>query len=114
MRAIGYLYLWIHTKLIQGYDLKGEVEFLTYGNNILDYIKDEYKREFDCTLSSKEVSLFYYKNTPESIPKQKNGYDCGVYCCCFVNWLLFGLPFPVSEEDLVKKRWQMARSILKI
>ena len=34
------------------------------------------------------------------VPQQNNGFDCGVYCCAFVELLLQNLPLAVTPTDI--------------
>ena len=66
-----------------------------YLQALLRYLKDEAKKiSFD--FNEKDWTLF----VDDAIPKQDNGYDCGVFVCMFADFLTDNLPFAFSQADM--------------
>jgi sentrin-specific protease 1 len=51
--------------------------------------------------------------TPPETPTQNNGYDCGVFVCSFVEFIIAGKPLTFGQEDITRKRNQIAWSLMQ-
>lgn len=49
----------------------------------------------------------------ESVPSQRNSYDCGVFCCKYMEFLSEGLPLQFTQEDMPLLRRRMVLDICK-
>ena len=47
------------------------------------------------------------------VPQQRNGYDCGVFTCTFVNYLSKNLELRFSQDDMPNFRARLTRDILR-
>eukprot|EP01029_Cantina_marsupialis_P031026 TRINITY_DN8703_c1_g2_i1.p1 TRINITY_DN8703_c1_g2~~TRINITY_DN8703_c1_g2_i1.p1 ORF type:complete len:720 (+),score=201.01 TRINITY_DN8703_c1_g2_i1:132-2291(+) len=77
---------------------------------ILRYLKDEHKNKKKTDLDVSEWSVY---GIDDSVPVQRNGYDCGVFVCCFGNHLAADMPFNFSQDDIPSFRKHIGVSILK-
>lgn len=68
-----------------------------------------------------DLTLTKWKLRVADCAKQTNGYDCGVFCCVFINALIswyahneFYLPmkFPISDTDIYNQRRQIKLDFL--
>lgn len=72
------------------------------------YLEDEH---LDKKGSSLDISSWKGVNVA-GIPRQKNGYDCGMFLCKFADFLSEGLPLEFSQNDIVYFRQRMLNEIL--
>jgi sentrin-specific protease 1 len=45
-------------------------------------------------------------------PRQKNGFDCGVFICQYVRQLALGLPVTFSQRDIPGVRLRICSDLL--
>jgi len=51
---------------------------------------------------------------PENpLPKQRNGYDCGVFTCSFAEWFSQGLALDFSQDDMPNLRLRLAARVVR-
>jgi sentrin-specific protease 1 len=70
------------------------------------FLREEHQRRYNETVPGK----FEIKQV-EGIPKQNNGYDCGVFVCQYAEHISRGAAFTFSQEDMPRFRIQMAYEI---
>ena len=82
-----------------------------YLENIKRYIEDEHMDKKKTPLScSDEWNLVPCQmNTP----RQKNGYDCGVFTCMFADFLSKDCPLVFGQDHVNQCRNRIALSILE-
>ena len=83
---------------------------LEYADQALRFIHDEHQRAFH-TPDDREWTLL--GSTPETVPQQTNGYDCGVYACLFMDYILQGLPLSVTPDQAQGAQPHMALAIIQ-
>jgi hypothetical protein len=74
--------------------------------NLLRFLSDEHRKE----RNSKLPDSWRIENDIR-VPQQENSYDCGVYCCAFVDLLLNGHPLDVvtpTDIDVYRERIALA------
>jgi len=81
-----------NSKSIKDVDKKTVSYYDSYGNNgrdycdkVLDFLRDDH-------LSRKGLPLGtqWTTETVQNLPRQKNGYDCGIYCMTFGEYISRG------------------------
>jgi sentrin-specific protease 1 len=80
--------------------------------SIFAYLQEEYKENYDAPLPDQhlwKLSVSQHKDLPE----QSNGYDCGVYCCSYVDFMFNKTPMPSSELSLAERRRHIAFTLLR-
>ena len=103
--------VFVKEKIIQYYD--------SMGANMKDKGKDyveaifQYLKQRHAILDT--TSWRCEGTCPENIPQQsnKNGDDCGVYCCSYIAQAFHDIVIPSTEKELEMRRKQMALTILK-
>ena len=84
-----------------------------YMKTVWMFLQDHYKNSGRGKMSQEEKNKWRFINHPEC-PQQQNGYDCGVFVCCFSLCLTFGLPLDTFQQDDIRFfRRHMALSIQK-
>lgn len=98
-------------KRIQYYDsYEGEGKGRKYLNGILQYLKDEHKRQFKSDMDESEWRLVTCSTI--DTPQQLNGCDCGVFVCLFADFIAMDCA-PVFDQSCIDKcRDWIALSIL--
>jgi sentrin-specific protease 1 len=51
--------------------------------------------------------------TPPETPTQRNGYDCGVFVCSFVELIIAGRPLTFCQEDVTRNRNCIAWTLIQ-
>lgn len=77
---------------------------------IFQYLKDEHKDKMKADLPNAED--WTLEPCHDTIPRQRNGYDCGAYVCRYLNRLARDLPLDFDQQDMSNFRRQVALSIL--
>lgn len=54
----------------------------------------------------------YLEKCAVNTPKQRNGYDCGVFISMFCDFLSLGIPLTFQQEHVTKHRNHIALAIL--
>ncbi|CAK0889958.1 unnamed protein product [Prorocentrum cordatum] len=75
------------------------------------YLEDEHKAKKGGPLSGIEDWQLLEPDAP--IPKQKNGYDCGVFTCNFAEFFSAGRAFAFTQEDMPNLRQRLAARVMK-
>ena len=69
--------------------------------NDFDLLSAAIRRVSVCKIDSRGLNYADFKYCyPKNIPQQPNGFDCGIYCCDFIFYSIFGdlLRFDYSSE----------------
>ncbi|KAK9719863.1 hypothetical protein K7432_004520 [Basidiobolus ranarum] len=72
------------------------------------YLNDEAKSKKELVLDSSEWTSY----TPKDIPRQENGYDCGVFSCQYAEYISRNSPLNFSQRHMVQFRKQMVYEIV--
>ncbi|GMH93332.1 hypothetical protein TrVE_jg14317 [Triparma verrucosa] len=99
----------IPEKRIQYYDsLGGSGE--QYLKGMLMYLNDEWQKlSKPGDFVPEDWSLI---STTKETPRQKNGYDCGVFTCTCADYISLGLELTYTQKDITVCRRRMALKIL--
>eukprot|EP00929_Paragymnodinium_shiwhaense_P035884 TRINITY_DN19311_c3_g1_i1.p3 TRINITY_DN19311_c3_g1~~TRINITY_DN19311_c3_g1_i1.p3 ORF type:complete len:124 (-),score=21.28 TRINITY_DN19311_c3_g1_i1:73-444(-) len=73
------------------------------------YLNDEHQAKKKAPLDG--VDSWELLQWPDVIPQQKNGYDCGVFTCCFGDYFSAGRPLEFSQDDMPIMRQRLAARI---
>lgn len=101
--------VFINEKRIQFYDSLKEVFCL---DAILNYLNDEWKRlhEGEELPNLKDWKIV---TSTTGIPKQENGFDCGVFTCMFADYIHQNKALDFTQTDVTQYRERIASSILR-
>lgn len=102
--------IYIQDKRIQFYDSMGG-DGMHYINGLMSYIKDEWNTQKGGKLPN--IDDWELISCTKNIPRQENGFDCGVFACMFADFLSQNIPLTFSQEDIDEYRKRIAFSILK-
>jgi sentrin-specific protease 1 len=80
--------------------------------HIFQYLQDEHYKLFGSGLPYLQNWKIQGK-TPKNLPRQKNSYDCGVYCCSYIEFLFDNLSIPTNQVELDNRRLHIAQTILQ-
>jgi Ulp1 family protease len=80
--------------------------------SIFAYLQEEYKEIYDAPLPDQHLWNLSVSQQKD-LPKQSNGYDCGVYCCSYVDFMFNKTPMPNSELSLAERRRHIAFTLLR-
>ena len=97
-------------KRIQVYDSIGPDGGQHYLDSIFQYLKDEHLDKKKCPLP--DLDQWELVTCTTNTPDQRNGFDCGVFLCMYIDLLLLNLPLVFSQEHITKYRNRIALSIL--
>jgi Ulp1 family protease len=75
------------------------------------YLDDEHKDKEKSALQG--VDDWDLLPPPCEVPQQRNGYDCGVFTCCFADYFSQGLPFVFSQDDMPQMRLRIAARVIR-
>jgi Ulp1 family protease len=89
------------------YDSMGE-DGMHYLQSIFQYIKDEHKDKKKSSMP--DGDQWQIIPTQRDTPRQRNGYDCGVFTCMFAYFLSKNQPLTFSQEHIALYREQIALS----
>ena len=78
--------------------------------NIYLYLQSEHRRQHP---TDPPIMWHLIPCDTTSVPQQPNGFDCGVYCCAFIDLILQNLPLQLSPADVAAYRLRMALAILQ-
>ena len=98
-------------KRIQFYDSMGGSGH-DYVEGVFQYFKDEWKSKHDSEMP--DAHLWEVNgDTPVGTPKQRNGYDCGVFTCMFCDFLSMDIALTFTQHHIDQCRDRIALSIMK-
>lgn len=99
----------IELKVVSVYDSLGEQHDEHLGL-IFKFLQDEYRMTYNSEMNLNEWSIVSYGM--EHIPKQTNGYDCGVFICMFLFLLANRYATVLNQDDADLFRMHIAVSIV--
>jgi sentrin-specific protease 1 len=98
-------------KRIQFYDSMGGSGH-DYVEGVFQYFQDEWKSKYDGEMP--DVDQWEVNGeTPMGTPKQRNGYDCGVFTCMFCDFLSMDRALTFTQHHVDQCRDRIALSIMK-
>ena len=100
----------IQQRKIQFFDSMGD-SGMEYLKHILHYLKDEHESKKGTPLPDEE-SWELVPCLPD-VPRQRNGYDCGVFTCMFADFISKDSPLVFNQSHVTQCRERIALSILK-
>jgi len=74
------------------------------------YVQDEHKEKKKSKIDISDWQDY----TPNDIPHQQNGYDCGVFMCKYAQCISRGVDFDFSQADMAFFRKKMVLEILDV
>lgn len=95
---------------IQYYDSYGS-SGKEYLQGMLRYLEDEWKDLGNCGDFSSEWKVI---STTKETPRQKDGYNCGVFLCTCARYISEGLELTYTQKDITMYRRRIALDILMI
>lgn len=102
--------IYMQEKRIQFYDSMGGDGY-HYTDGLMRYLKDEWAAKKGGELP--DVDKWTIVGAEKRIPRQKNGYDCGVFTCMFADFLSMDRPLTFDQTHINQCRDRIALSILK-
>jgi sentrin-specific protease 1 len=82
-----------------------------YVRDLFQYLQDEHLDKRGTLLPDLD-SWTLVGATTRDTPRQRNGYDCGVFVCMFADFLAMGYPLCFGQDDLPRCRQRIALAIL--
>jgi sentrin-specific protease 1 len=98
-------------KRIQFYDSMGGSGH-DYVEGVFQYFQDEWKSKHGGELPDAD-QWEVIGETPMGTPKQRNGYDCGVFTCMFCDFLSMDRALTFTQQHVDQCRDRIALSIMK-
>eukprot|EP00934_Nitzschia_sp_Nitz4_P005502 Nitzschia sp. Nitz4//scaffold3_size479765//115325//117029//NITZ4_000049-RA/size479765-augustus-gene-0.28-mRNA-1//-1//CDS//3329550605//5492//frame0 len=96
-------------KRIEVFDsMGGSLE--VYLDAIFQYLQDDHLDKKKTPLP--DIDQWTIVPCQESTPRQRNGFDCGVFTCMFIDFLSKDCPLVFSQEHITQCRERIALSIL--
>ena len=73
--------------------------------NLLRYLRDEHRARFN-----RELPPVWRTETVRGIPRQGDGFNCGVFCCYYMDYLLRQRPwdFTMQHSPYMRARVTLA------
>lgn len=88
--------IYMQEKRIQFYDSMGG-DGKHYTNGLMRYLKDEWASKKGGELP--DLDKWTIVGTEPEVPRQRNGYDCGVFTCMFADFLSMDRPLTFDQTD---------------
>mmetsp|Transcript_41431 Transcript_41431/g.63823 ORF Transcript_41431/g.63823 Transcript_41431/m.63823 type:complete len:95 (-) Transcript_41431:116-400(-) len=82
-----------------------------YLDSIFRYLQDEHKDKKGSPLP--DIDDWQLIPTTSDTPRQRNGFDCGVFTCMAADFLSKGCPLVYSQEHITQCRERIALAIMK-
>lgn len=82
-----------------------------YMEGLMQYIKDEWKSKKGSDLP--DADEWKLVTCEPDVPRQENGYDCGVFTCMFADFLSCDRPLSFNQKHITQCRERIALSIMK-
>lgn len=102
--------VFVQKKIISFYDSLGS-HGEKYTGALLKYMKDEWKSGGHKGIFPKaEWTIVQAKG----VPKQHNGYDCGVFTCAYADSLSIGIDLSFTQRDIVVMRNRLVLALCKL
>jgi len=102
--------IFVQAKRIQFYDSMGG-NGMYYMEGLMQYIKDEWKSKKGSDLP--DADEWKLVTCEPDVPRQENGYDCGVFTCMFADFLSCDRPLSFNQKHITQCRERIALSIMK-
>ncbi|KAL3827633.1 hypothetical protein ACHAXA_000506 [Cyclostephanos tholiformis] len=101
--------IFMEEKKIQYYDSMGGTD-RTKLEGLLEYVKDEYRAK-----NGKEMDVTDWKlvSCTRDTPRQRNGFDCGVFTCMFCDFISKDCALVFNQDHIDQCRDRIALSIMK-
>lgn len=99
----------IPEKRIQMYDSLGG-DGMMYLEAIFKYLQDEHVDKKKALLP--QIDEWQLISTTRDTPRQRNGFDCGVFTCMFADFLSKDCPLVFSQKHITQCRERIALSIM--
>ena len=77
-------------------------------NKLKDWVEDEHLYEKGTELTCQWTTI-----TDQTIPRQDNGHDCGVFACMFAEYLSEDLPLEFSQSNIPHFRRRLGHLLLE-
>ncbi|KAL3770402.1 hypothetical protein ACHAW5_002319 [Stephanodiscus triporus] len=100
--------IFMEDKRIQYYDSMGGTDWSKL-EGLLKYVKDEYSAKNGKELDVTEWELV---SCTSDTPRQKNGYDCGVFTCMFADFISKDCQLLFNQDHIDQCRQRIALSIM--
>jgi hypothetical protein len=101
--------IFMQEKRIQFYDsMKGDGYH--YSDGLLQYLKDEWAAKKGGELP--DADKWRVVGAETGVPRQTNGYDCGVFTCMFADFLSLDRPLSFDQTHIDQCRHRIVLSIL--
>jgi len=101
--------IFVEEKRIQYYDSMGGTDWKKL-EGLLQYLKDEYRAKKGEELDADEWELVA---CTRDTPRQRNGFDCGVFTCMFCDFISKDCPLVFNQDHIDQCRDRIALSIMK-
>lgn len=102
--------IFMQEKRIQFYDsMRGDGYH--YSDGLLQYLKDEWAAKKGGELP--DADKWTVVGAETGVPRQTNGYDCGVFTCMFADFLSIDRPLSFNQGHIDQCRHRIVLSILK-
>jgi sentrin-specific protease 1 len=102
--------IYMEEKRIQYYDSMGGTD-RTKLKGLLEYVKDEYKAKNGG--QEMDVSEWELVSCTSDTPRQRNGFDCGVFTCMFCDFISKDCALVFNQSHIDQCRDRIALSIMK-
>jgi sentrin-specific protease 1 len=103
--------IFVKERSIQCYDSIGG-EGTYYLEALLQYLKDEWASKNNGQ-ELPDLSEWRLVTCSSDTPRQKNGFDCGVFTCMFADFLSMDYPLTFTQDHVTQCREKIALSILQ-
>ncbi|CAJ1894774.1 unnamed protein product [Cylindrotheca closterium] len=97
-------------KRIQIYDSMGSGGH-KYLQCLFKYVQDEHKDKKKCPMP--DIDDWELVGTTSDTPRQRNGFDCGVFTCMFADFVSKECPLVFSQEHITQCRERIVLAIMK-
>ena len=102
--------VYMQERRIQCYDSMGSPG-TEYVQAIFTYLQDEHETKHGYPME--DMATWRLVACTADTPRQRTGYDCGVFVCTFIDLIAFNTPLSFDQSDLVRCRKRLALSILQ-
>ncbi|GAX23363.1 sentrin-specific protease 1 [Fistulifera solaris] len=101
--------IFMQAKRIQFYDSMGG-DGCRYLNALFQYLKDEHQDKKKCPLPDEDEWEFI--ECTSDTPRQRNGFDCGVFTCMFADFISKDCPLLFDQTHITLCRERIAIAIM--